>query len=158
MLPAPASKHVKESASPDRRDIALICAAGKITNVSGTTGGWVDPAAQIGQDDRNIAVTARENLKRLEGETFYTELQDMYRDQKGKKTTAVHDRIGNSRNSTLIVELPGADTVKEEERETGGNGVVVDRAYDSDSSDGGIALSLSDLETELWAVIKREDS
>lgn len=97
--------------------------------------------------------TAPETSRNLEGEIFCTELQDMY---KGKKATVVQEKIGNSRNNTLIVELPGEATVKEG-KEVGGNGVMVDHAYDSDSS-GGIVLLPSDLETELWAVVKTEAS
>lgn len=132
-----------------------MCAAEKITQTFETTGRKVCLAALIAQDDGNIAVTVRESSKHLEGDVFCTGLQDMY---KGKIATVVHDRIGSSRNNALVVELPGEAAVKAEEKQTGGNGVMVDHAYDSDSSDGGIALSPSDLETELWAVIKTEDS
>lgn len=121
------------------------------------TEGWGNYAAHIAQDDKKMVVKAREQLKHLGGETFRPELRETYKDQNGKKEIKVHEKSEGSADRGVSVRSQDKEVVKEEEKEPILDTVVVDRAYDSDSSDGGIALSPSSLENDSWVVIKTGD-
>ncbi|KAF2633293.1 hypothetical protein BU25DRAFT_444081 [Macroventuria anomochaeta] len=155
-LPSPPMKRVK--AEPDTSSNLTNTRADVKTELAATTtravGGWGNFAAHIARDDKNMAVKVREDLKRLGGDTFRPEFRETYKDQKGKKETTVHDKSGGSATQAAAAGLQDKTTPKHEEKETGRDAVIVDRAYDTDSSDGGVALSPSDLETESWVVIK----
>jgi hypothetical protein len=124
-----------------------------MTTTSHTTGGWSNFAAHIAQDDKNMVMKARENLKRL-NEGFRPEFRETYKDQKGRKETTIHEKVAGSMNEAVIQEPRSRHAKEAGERDTGDETVVVDRAYHTDSSEGGIALSRSDLDTESWVGIK----
>ncbi|KAJ4332045.1 hypothetical protein N0V95_009752 [Ascochyta clinopodiicola] len=128
-------------------------AAGLTTTSSRTTGRWDNFAARITQDDKMMAEKAREDLRRLEGDTFRPEARETYKDKKGKKETVVYKTVGGSASAGPTKRQGG----EKGEKYTGDAGVAVDEAYDSDSSDGGIALSPSDLDPDSWVVIKTGD-
>lgn len=118
-----------------------------------TKGGWGNFAAHIAQDDKNMVLKARGDQKRLGGETFRPELRETYKGPRGKETV-VHDKVG----SKLYENMATGSHVAEREKKEGNAGAVVeDRAYETDSSDGGIALSPLDVETDSWVAIKTGD-
>ncbi|XPS67862.1 hypothetical protein M3J07_000156 [Ascochyta lentis] len=158
--PSPPSKRTKSdsTSSLDRSKAQPNPATEPAAASPRTTGGWSNFAAHIAQDDKQMAVRAHEDLQRLGGETFRPEFRETYRDQQGKKETTVHDQVGGSA-SALPIREPQDTTAakKKEERQTSGGDVVVHDAYDTDSEDGGIALSPSDGESDSAVLIKTGD-
>ena len=152
-LPSPPTKQTKGESTVSRKPAISTAPA---------TGGWGNFTTHIVQDDKSMVVKAREELKRLGGQTFRPEFREIYKDQKGKKEITVHHKTGGSTDPGIAAEPQDNTTVKEKQREAqkeeaSGEAVVVDCAYDTDSSGGGVALSPSDLETDSWVGIKTED-
>ncbi|UPX18279.1 uncharacterized protein EKO05_0008583 [Ascochyta rabiei] len=156
MPPSPPWKRTRgESSSPqDGSDIQPKPAAGPTPTPSRATGLWDKFAAHIAQDDKKMAVKAREEVERLKRERFRPELRETHKDKKGKKERVVQERVSGSTSAGIRSQSAGG---KKEKKQTGGGGVLVDEAYDTDSSDGGIALSPSDLEPDSWVVVKTGD-
>lgn len=154
--PSPLTKRVKEDLTVSLGSTQADATTKTKTKVAITqaTGGWGNFAAYIAQDDKSMAVKAREDFKRLGGETFRPEFRETYKDQKGEKQIVVHDKVGGSANEAITAKSKGkGEAAVNEEKDTGGDAVVLN-AYDTDSSDGGVALSPSHLKTDSWVVIK----
>lgn len=129
----------------------------KATAVAQATGGWVDFTTQITQDDKIMAVKARAELARMGGETFRPEFRETYKDQNEKKETTVHSKFGSSTGVESAAESHDKITVEEAQKEARDGAAAIAATYDSDSSDGGITLSHSDLEGDAWVAIKMGD-
>ncbi|KAH6642525.1 hypothetical protein C7974DRAFT_385593 [Boeremia exigua] len=146
--PSPPSKRAKvdpmvtsntKSSKPDNK-------RGSEAMPTQKTGGWSNFAAHIAKDDKIMAGKAREDLERKGGETFRPEYRETYKDSTGKEQTTLHKKSGgDSRNQ---------NTAKDGVEETSD---VDEVAYYSDSSDGGVALSSSNLDSDAWIDIKTGD-
>jgi hypothetical protein len=55
--------------------------------------GWGNFFAHIKRDDQTMAVVAKEEYKRLGGDTFRPEIKETYKDQKGVAEIKVHEKI-----------------------------------------------------------------
>ena len=68
----------------------------------------------------------------------------------------MHEKSGSSVGIGNPVMPQNKVVIKEEEKETGGDAVIVNRVHDSDLLDGGIALSPSDLDRGSWSSSRRD--
>ncbi|KAF2023110.1 hypothetical protein EK21DRAFT_95172 [Setomelanomma holmii] len=55
---------------------------------------WGNYEAHIKQDDQNLVVKVKEDIKRNGGETYRPEIKESYKDKSGKKETTVHEKVG----------------------------------------------------------------
>jgi hypothetical protein len=86
--PSPPNKRIKDD------PVSPPVAASPARAAPPAANGWGNFFAHIKQDDQATAVAAKEEYKRLGGDTFRPEIKETYKDQKGMAESKVHEKVG----------------------------------------------------------------
>lgn len=104
---------------------------------------WGSFAAHIAQDDKNMAVKARDVLKKIGGGTHRPEIRENYRNRKGQELITIHERSGGIA-LPMVTEPQDCGNSFKAKKTLSDATIMVGDPYDASLPEGGVALSLSD--------------